>query len=109
LFTFGNGSSKNLAYTVGLSKQQRVNPIFPTYGSEFSISAKLTPPYSLFNGIDYKTLGDQEENKKNTVDRGNQVDANGNIVGIGDYIDASGTKYLLSDAAADPAKVDETI
>jgi hypothetical protein len=40
-------------------------------------------------------LGDQEETKKNTVDRGNQVDANGNIVSIGDYIDASGTKYLL--------------
>ena len=110
LFTFGNGSSKNLAYTVGLSRSNKgVNPIFPTYGSEFSISAKLTPPYSLFNGIDYKTLGDQEENKlKNTVDRGNQVDANGNIVSIGDYIDASGNKvFTFSDAAADPAKVDQ--
>jgi outer membrane protein insertion porin family len=57
LFTFENGSSKNLAYTVGLSKVIKVNPIFPTYGSEFGLSAKLTPPYSLFNGIDYKTLG----------------------------------------------------
>jgi outer membrane protein insertion porin family len=27
---------------------------------EFSLSAKLTPPYSLMNGIDYATLGDQE-------------------------------------------------
>lgn len=110
LFTFGNGSSKNLAYTVGLSRSNKgVNPIFPTYGSEFSISAKLTPPYSLFNGIDYKTLGDQEENKlTNTVDRGNQVDANGNIVSIGDYIDASGNKvFSFTDAAADPAKVDQ--
>ena len=64
LFTFGNGSSKNLAYTVGLSRSNKgVNPIFPTYGSEFSLSAKFTPPYSLFNGVDYKTLGDLEENK----------------------------------------------
>jgi hypothetical protein len=31
---------------------------------------------------------------KNTVDRGSQVDANGNIVGIGDYIDASGNKVF---------------
>jgi hypothetical protein len=33
------------------------------------------------NGTDYKTLGDLEENKLvNTIERGNQVDANGNIV-----------------------------
>jgi outer membrane protein insertion porin family len=110
LFTFGNGSSKNLAYTVGLSRSNKgVNPIFPTYGSEFSISAKLTPPFSLLNGTDYKTLGDLEENKQvNTVDRGNQVDANGNVVSIGDYIDASGNKvFNFQDAAPDQAKVDQ--
>ena len=68
LFTFGNGASRNLAYTIGLSRSNKgVNPIFPTYGSEFSISAKLTAPYSLLNGIDYATLGDKEEYKlKNT-------------------------------------------
>jgi outer membrane protein insertion porin family len=50
LFTFGNGASRNLAYTIGLSRSNKgVNPIFPTYGSEFSISAKL-PPYSI-NGL----------------------------------------------------------
>ncbi|MDG2430952.1 POTRA domain-containing protein, partial [Flavobacterium sp.] len=110
LFTFGNGSSRNLAYTVGLSRSNKgVNPIFPTYGSEFSISAKLTPPYSLLNGVDYKTLGDQKENKQvNTIDKGNQVDANGNIVGIGDFIDAAGNKvFNFQDAALDQAKVDQ--
>ena len=110
LFTFGNGASRNLAYTVGLSRSNKgLNPIFPTYGSEFSISAKLTPPYSLLNGIDYKTLGDKQENKLvNTIDRGNQVDGNGNIVSIGDYIDASGNKvFNFTDAAPDPAKVDQ--
>ncbi|WP_040473738.1 outer membrane protein assembly factor BamA [Flavobacterium frigoris] len=110
LFTFGNGASRNLAYTVGLSRSNKgVNPIFPTYGSEFSLSAKLTPPYSLLNGIDYAALGDKEEYKlKNTVDRSNQVDANGNTVNIGDYIDAAGNKvFTYQDAAADPAKVDQ--
>lgn len=110
LFTFGNGASRNLAYTVGLSRSNKgVNPIFPTYGSEFSLSAKLTPPYSLLNGIDYATLGDKEEYKlKNTVDRSNQVDENGNTVNIGDYIDASGNKvFTYQDAAADPALVDQ--
>jgi outer membrane protein insertion porin family len=110
LFTFGNGASRNFAYTVGLTRNNKgVNPIFPTYGSEFSLSAKLTPPYSLINGIDYATLGDKEEYKlKNTVDRSNQVDANGNTVSIGDYIDAAGNKvFTFQEAAADPAKVDQ--
>jgi outer membrane protein insertion porin family len=57
LFTFGDGASRNLAYTIGLSRNSKgVNPIFPTVGSEFSISGKFTLPYSLFNGIDYANL-----------------------------------------------------
>jgi outer membrane protein insertion porin family len=110
LFTFGNGASRNFAYTVGLTRNNKgTNPIFPTYGSEFSLSAKLTPPYSLMNGIDYATLGDKEEYKlKNTVDRSNQVDGNGNTVSIGDYIDAAGNKaFTFQEAAPDPAKVDQ--
>lgn len=110
LFTFGNGTSRNLAYTIGLTRSNKgVNPIFPTYGSEFSISAKVTPPYSLLNGTDYATLGDKEEYKlKNTVDRSNTPDANGNTVKIGDYVDAAGNKvFSYQDAAADPALVDQ--
>ena len=110
LFTFGNGTSRNLAYTIGLTRSNKgTNPIFPTYGSEFSISAKVTPPYSLMNGINYATLGDQQEYKlKNTVDRSNTPDSNGNTVKIGDYIDAAGNKvFNYQDAAADPALVDQ--
>lgn len=110
LFTFGNGASRNLSYTVGLTRSNKgVNPIFPTYGSEFSLTGKFSVPYSLFNGVDYATLGDQEAYKlKNKTDRSNQVDANGNTVSIGDYIDASGNKvFKYQDAAADPALVDQ--
>ncbi len=110
LFTFGDGTSRNFAYTVGLTRSNKgVNPIFPTYGSEFSISAKLTPPYSLLNGINYSTLGDKEEYKlKNTVDRLNVPDANGNIVQIGDYIDTDGNKVTdFNLAATDVSKVDQ--
>ncbi len=57
LFTFGNGSSNNLAYTVGLSRNNTgINPIYPKYGSDFSITAKMTIPYSAFNGVDYQEL-----------------------------------------------------
>jgi len=62
LFTFGNGYSNNLTYTIGLSRQSlATNPIFPTRGSDFSVSAKFTPPYSLWNGVDYANLDSQSE------------------------------------------------
>ena len=64
LFTFGDGSSRNLAYTLGLTRNNKGNsPIFPTKGSEFSITAKFTPPYSLFNKIDYGDLQNQKAYK----------------------------------------------
>ena len=60
LFTFGDGEASNLTYTIALSRNNTyTNPIFPTGGSTFSISAKFTPPYSLFNDIDYADLKNQ--------------------------------------------------
>ena len=62
LFTFGDGEANNLAYTINLTRNNtRINPIFPTGGSTFSISGKFTPPYSLFSGTDYTSLGDLPE------------------------------------------------
>ncbi|GAB2765049.1 outer membrane protein assembly factor BamA [Salinimicrobium soli] len=62
LFTFGDGYSNNLSYTIGLTRDNTfTNPIFPMGGSKFEIIAKLTPPYSLFNDVDYANLGDQKE------------------------------------------------
>lgn len=57
LFTFGDGQSNNLAYTIGISRDNTgTNPLYPTSGSEFSISAKLTPPFSLFSSKNFKEL-----------------------------------------------------
>ena len=115
LFTFGDGSSRNLAYTIGLSRSSKgVNPIFPTYGSEISLSGKFTIPYSLLNGIDYATLGDKEEYKyKHTGS--SYVGTNGIIVNAGDYVEAipSATNQTpnkvdgFQEAVGDPSKVDQ--
>ncbi len=65
LFTFGDGSSKNLSYTIGLSRNNtRVDPIFPTGGSNFSVTAKMSIPYSLFNNVDYKALKEERDAKE---------------------------------------------
>ena len=62
LFTFGNGSSNNLAYTVGLSRNNTfTDPIYPTGGSNFSFSAKFTLPYSSVNNVDYSGLKTERE------------------------------------------------
>jgi outer membrane protein insertion porin family len=122
LFTFGDGASRNLAYTIGLSRSNKgVNPIFPIYGAEFSLTGKFTLPYSWFNGVDYATLGDKEEYKlkyNGTV----PYPADGKIVNPGDYLTEVPTatnpypnkvsnndlgQPNWSEAAADPAKVDQ--
>lgn len=63
LFTFGDGYSNNLSYTVGLSRNSSgPNPIFPMVGSNFSMSAKMSVPYSLLNNVDYTALKDERDN-----------------------------------------------
>jgi outer membrane protein insertion porin family len=62
LFTFGDGYSDNLSYTIGLSRNNTFNdPIFPLGGSNFSVSAKFSFPYSLVNGVDYTALRTERE------------------------------------------------
>ena len=57
LFTFSEGYSNSLAYTIGLSRNNTWNdPVFPLGGSNFNVSAKMSLPYSLFNGVDYEAL-----------------------------------------------------
>ncbi len=71
LFSFRNGSSNNISYTAALSRRStRVDPIYPTGGSEFSLTGEFSLPYSTFNGVDYGEL---------QVERGDAVDRlNGN-------------------------------
>lgn len=62
LFTFGNGSANNLSYTIALSRNNTAtDPIYPTRGSNFNISAKFSLPYSLWNGVDYEALANERE------------------------------------------------
>ncbi len=119
LFTFGDGSSRNLAYTVGLSRNNKgVNPIYPTSGSEFSVSAKFTLPYSLLNGVDYGDLQNQKEYKYKYAENSTlvtQPTSGGQQPAVGDYLQETatgsgifqtvGTDYTL--ATADRSKVDQ--
>ncbi len=62
--TLSNGKLNNLAYTIALSRNSAgPNPIFPRSGSEFSVSSKMTFPYSLVNNKDYSNLPLEEKYK----------------------------------------------
>lgn len=106
LFKFGDGSSRNLAYTIALTRNSKgLNPIFPTYGSEFSVSGRFTPPYSLFNGIDYGNLQNEENYKIKTQTAKVINDAN---YPAGTYLDANENPVAsYQDAAPDQAKIDQ--
>ena len=119
LFTFGNGASRNLTYTIGLTRNSKgVNPIYPTYGSEFSLIGKFTPPYSLMNGVDYGDLKNQKEYKiryTGNSDYNIITNSDGYDPIVGDYLaetsEGSGVyETVHSDwqsASADRGKVDQ--
>jgi len=75
LFQFQNGTSNNLAYTIGLTRNSTYNdPIYPTGGSNFSVSAKVSLPYSLFNGVDYASLREERDDPNTSAERIAQID-----------------------------------
>ena len=59
-FLISNGNSNNLNLSLALTRTSTDNPLFPRHGSEFSLSVTLTPPWSLFDGKDYKNLATAE-------------------------------------------------
>ncbi|MFD1017415.1 outer membrane protein assembly factor BamA [Winogradskyella rapida] len=75
LFTFGDGTSNNLSYTIGLSRNNLyTDPIYPTGGSNFSVSAKFSFPYSLVNGVDYEALAEERADSNTTDERISEID-----------------------------------
>ncbi len=44
-----NGKSNNISLKVSLSRSSVNQPMFPTSGSNFTVSGQFTPPYSLFD------------------------------------------------------------
>ena len=63
-FSFSDGMSNDFNFNAALGRNSVDQPTFPRRGSYFSLNAKLTPPYSLFDGIDdYSNQTDQEKYK----------------------------------------------
>ncbi len=62
-FLFSDGVANNLSFQETISRNSVDAPIYPRSGSQLSLTLQFTPPYSLFNSIDYKTASDREKYK----------------------------------------------
>ena len=59
-FIINNGNCNNINLGVTLSRTSTDNQLFPRRGSEFTASVTLTPPWSLFDNLDYANLATAE-------------------------------------------------
>ena len=55
-FLMTNGNSNNLNLSIQLARTSTDNHLFPRRGSEFVASVTLTPPWSAWDGKDYRNL-----------------------------------------------------
>ncbi len=55
-FLITDGNCNNINLTLQLSRNNIDNQVFPRRGSTINASVSLTPPYSLFDGVDYANL-----------------------------------------------------
>ncbi len=60
-FLVSNGSCNNISINLNLSRNSTDNPIYPRRGSEFTFSLGITPPYSLFDKLDYANLAQNSQ------------------------------------------------
>lgn len=63
IFAFADGIANLLTYQYTISRNSISDPIYPRSGSNFLVSGKFTPPYSLFDNLsddDYAGLSDQD-------------------------------------------------
>lgn len=64
LFALTDGTSNNFSFIFNFGRNSVFDPIYPRYGSNVRFNAKFTPPYSLFDGVDYGgDITEQERNK----------------------------------------------
>ena len=67
-FGSGDGNFNIIGYNITFGRNSTSNPIYPRYGSEFVLSLEVTPPYSMFNKIDYYEKFPGDDNKDERED-----------------------------------------
>ncbi len=64
-FLVPNGVSNSLSLDITLARNSIDNPLYTRMGSQFTFNVSLTPPFSLWDGKDYKNMERDEQNYEN--------------------------------------------
>ena len=64
-FIVKNGTSNNLSLNLSLSRRSIDNPVYTRRGTDFSLSLQVTPPFSMWDGKDYKNMKSDESGYEN--------------------------------------------
>ncbi len=64
-FLIPNGVSNSLTIDLTLARNSIDNPLYTRMGSQFTFNVSLTPPFSLWDGVDYKNLPKDEQGYEN--------------------------------------------
>ncbi len=59
----GGGGFNNLSFKTAFGRNSVDNPLYSRSGSEFSVSLQFTPPFSLFDNVDYNDPNLSSEDK----------------------------------------------
>jgi len=62
-FPISDGNANSLSLGLTLSRSSIDNPVYTRSGSQFSLSVQMTPPYSLFDHVDYASLASNDPRK----------------------------------------------
>ena len=62
-FVIQNGVCNNINFGITLLRNSIDQPLYTRRGSSFELSVAATPPYSLWNGVDYSAIPDNDASK----------------------------------------------
>ena len=60
---FATGDANSFVFNTTVSRRSSDNPMYPQRGSDISLSLNMTPPYSLFNDLNYETAIPEDKYK----------------------------------------------
>lgn len=62
-FGFSNGQANSVTFNTTIGRYSSDHPMYPRRGSDVSLSMNFTPPYSLWNNLNYETASDEDRFK----------------------------------------------
>ncbi|MGL4228251.1 MAG: outer membrane protein assembly factor BamA [Tannerellaceae bacterium] len=67
-FIIQNGNCNNINLDLTVQRSSIDNPLYTRSGSEFTFSVSATPPYSLWDGVDYANMKDNDGSKQKWIE-----------------------------------------